>query len=76
MDCEECEYDVILSAPTTVLRRFSHIQTEYHKGYRNLGSKLEKSGYSVKTTRPTAYPAGHQLNQWHYVGHIYAERID
>jgi FkbM family methyltransferase len=76
MDCEECEYNVLVSAPTTVLRRFSHIQIEYHKGYRILSSKLEKSGFSVITTRPTAYPAGHQLNQWHYVGHIYAERID
>lgn len=47
MDCEGCEYDVILSAPTHVLRKFSYIQIEYHHGYRNLKDKLEQCGFDV-----------------------------
>ncbi|HXX05491.1 MAG TPA: FkbM family methyltransferase, partial [Candidatus Bathyarchaeia archaeon] len=47
MDCEGCEYEVILSASQNILRKFSHIQIEYHSGYRNLKKKLENSGFSV-----------------------------
>ena len=47
LDCEGCEYDVILDANTSFLRKFSHIQIEYHSGYKNLKEKLEKSGFHI-----------------------------
>ena len=44
IDCEGCEYDSILHTPDIALQRFSHIQIEYHLGYRDLKEKLEKYG--------------------------------
>ena len=52
IDCEGCEYDVILSASCDTLLNFSHIQIEYHQGYQNLKKKLEVCGFRVKTTEP------------------------
>jgi len=52
VDCEGCEYDIILSASCDDLRRFTHIQIEYHFGYQNLKIKLEECGFDVKCTRP------------------------
>jgi FkbM family methyltransferase len=56
MDCEGCEYDVILSCAESTLRRFSHIQVEYHYGYKNIKEKLEKCGFSVSFSRPLYLP--------------------
>jgi FkbM family methyltransferase len=68
MDCEGCEYEVILSAYEGTLQKFSHIQIEYHNGYIQLKEKLEKSGFKVSFTRP----------MWNYrkqhMGYIYAKR--
>jgi FkbM family methyltransferase len=68
MDCEGCEYDTILSASEDTLEKFSHMQIEYHYGYKNLREKLEKSGFIVSYTRP----------MWNYRkqrgGYIYAKR--
>lgn len=52
IDCEGCEYDVIIRASNDTLRRFSHIQIEYHYGYKNLKEKLEKNGFKVTFTKP------------------------
>jgi FkbM family methyltransferase len=72
IDCEGCEYDVILSASKNILRRFSHIHVEYHWGYRNLKEKLEKCGFNVLVTRPKLIynPARKKM----HIGDIYAER--
>ena len=69
MDCEGCEYDVIFSSSQETLKRFSHIQIEYHYGYKNLKEKLEKCGFSVKVTRPVINP----LNRKYQVGYINAK---
>ena len=53
IDCEGCEYDSILHTPDIALQRFSHIQIEYHLGYRDLKEKLEKCGF--KTTISDSY---------------------
>src|SRR6266487_3237706 len=45
MDCEGCEYDTILSASDALLRHFSHMLIEYHKGYKDLKERLEKSDF-------------------------------
>jgi FkbM family methyltransferase len=52
IDCEGCEYDTILETPSDILRKFSHIQIEYHYGYKNLQKKLEDSGFDVKISPP------------------------
>jgi len=52
IDCEGCEYDIILSTPDEILRKFTHIQIEYHYGYKNLKTKLEKCGFMVSVTAP------------------------
>lgn len=52
IDCEGCEYDVILPASSDTLLNFTHIQIEYHYGYKNLKKKLEGCGFHVKVTEP------------------------
>lgn len=53
IDCEGCEYDIILSTSAEMLQKFSHIFLEYHYGYKNLKEKLEESGFRVSVTRPS-----------------------
>lgn len=69
MDCEGCEYDTIIPASPRTLQMFSHIQIEYHNGYKNLKEKLEQSGFAVSFTRPKAWKG-------EYFGYIYAHRIN
>lgn len=52
MDCEGCEYDAILSASTSALRRFSEMEIEYHYGYLNLEEKLREAGFRVERHKP------------------------
>ena len=55
IDCEGCEYDVILSASCATLLNFTHIQIEYHQGCENLKKKLEACGFRVKITEPSYF---------------------
>jgi FkbM family methyltransferase len=68
IDCEGCEYDSILGTSKENLRKFSHIQIEYHYGYRNLQSKLEECGFDVESSKPIRFKKGE------YVGFINATR--
>jgi FkbM family methyltransferase len=52
VDCEGCEYEVILDCHEETLRKFDYIQIEYHYGYRNLKEKLENSGFNVTLVSP------------------------
>jgi hypothetical protein len=81
MDCEGCEYDIILHASNTLLRQFSHMLIEYHKGYKDLKEKLEKSAFDVSTIKLTGEPGGpttlqdtERPGEWYYIGYIYAKR--
>ena len=47
MDCEDCEYESILSSSEKTINSFSHIMIEYHHGYENLKTKLEKCNFHV-----------------------------
>jgi FkbM family methyltransferase len=76
MDCEGCEYDAILYSANETLRRFSHIQIEYHHGYKSLKEKLENCGFHVLVTRPIADPSEYLEEPWQYLGNIYAKRDD
>lgn len=73
LDCEGCEYDVILSSSKWTLRKFEYIFIEYHFGYLNLKKKLENCGFKVKKTCPSYYY--HQiLKKNSYIGYLYAIR--
>jgi FkbM family methyltransferase len=52
MDCEGCEYSIILNASNETLRKFKQIMLECHHGYLNIKRKLEEAGFKVETSRP------------------------
>ena len=64
IDCEGCEYDIILSNDETMLDKFSHIQVEYHHGFRNLKKHLIDANFVVSHTNPK-YENGMELG-WIY----------
>lgn len=47
LGCLGCEYDVLLNTPEEILSSFSHIQVQFHYGYRNIKEKLERCGFKV-----------------------------
>lgn len=47
MNCEGCEYDVILKTPDITLKKFSQILIQYHDGAENMIEKLSKIGFKV-----------------------------
>jgi hypothetical protein len=55
MDCEGCEYDVILSSFAHTLLNFSFLEIEYHYGYVNIKKKLEEAGFKVRATGPAYF---------------------
>jgi len=74
IDCEGCEYDVIMSSSKSLLRKFTHIEVEYHYGYRNLEKKLEECGFKIKHSSPM-FISNKQSNTSMYFGYLYATRI-
>jgi len=47
LDCELCEYNVILNSTEECLKKFDRILIEFHDGNRNLINKLTSSGFKV-----------------------------
>lgn len=74
IDCEGCEYGVLLDTKNSDLRRFKQIQIEYHYGYLNLKKKLEAAGFIVISTLPKYSANLEAENKEMFVGWIYAER--
>jgi FkbM family methyltransferase len=74
LDCEGGEYDAILGSPPDVLRRFTHIQMEYHYGYRNLESALRSAGFEVRHTRPFRMVNRASERPEFRMGNMYARR--
>ena len=64
IDCEGCEYDIILSNDKTMLDKFSHIQVEYHHGFRDLEKHLVDANFVVSHTNPK-YENGMEIG-WIY----------
>jgi len=65
LDCEGCEYDVILNATKELLQKFSHIQIEYHHGYENIKQKLKSCGFKVDVIKIENSQLGHLLAKKH-----------
>jgi FkbM family methyltransferase len=75
MDCEGCEYDSILIEDCNTIRKFSHIQMEYHKGYKNIKEKLEACGFIVTYEKPIRMKSRDD-GSYLYLGYLKAERKD
>lgn len=75
IDCEGCEYGVLLEAQNSTLRRFKLIQIEYHYGYLNIKRELKNSGFKVINTIPKYSANSEAENKGMIVGLIYALRI-
>jgi FkbM family methyltransferase len=74
MDCEGCEYDIILNSHPDTIKQFSVIQIEYHYGYYELKQQLHKLGFAVNTTKPRLRINKFAKNHNMYVGWLYAQR--
>ena len=74
VDCEGCEYDLILNASDEALHAFDQIIIEYHYGYRNLVKRLRQAGFKVKYSLPK-YSNNIEAEDGNtYLGLIYAKR--
>jgi FkbM family methyltransferase len=53
VDCEGCEYGLIIDAKTETLRKFKRIMIEYHQeGYGSMSRRLKDAGFRVRHTVP------------------------
>ncbi|MEM3245933.1 MAG: FkbM family methyltransferase [Candidatus Micrarchaeaceae archaeon] len=75
VDCEGCEYSLLLCADNQTLRRFKLIQLEYHYGYLDLVNKLKQAHFKVTYTWPRFSLNNDASNKKTFVGYIYAQRI-
>jgi FkbM family methyltransferase len=73
LDCEGCEYDVVMTSDKSILTKFTHIQIEYHHGYKNLKNKLESCGFQVTVTDPF-YIKNKQAGKSMFYGYLYAKQ--
>lgn len=75
MDCENCEYESILTAKRSTLRKFKRMMFEYHKGYLPIKKKLEEAGFKVDGNKRLSWNDPNTPNP-DVLGFLYAERID
>ncbi|MEM4067576.1 MAG: FkbM family methyltransferase [Candidatus Micrarchaeaceae archaeon] len=73
VDCEGCEYGIILNAKKETLKKFDQIMIEYHYGYKNLVKKLKETGFHVKIIAPIFYFNPEAENHNMIIGLIYAK---
>jgi len=73
VDCEGCEYDLILNASDEALEAFDQIIMEYHYGYRNLVKGLRQAEFNVKYSLPKYIYNIEAEDSNMYSGLIYAE---
>jgi len=76
VDCEGCEYDLILNASDEALHAFDQIIMEYHYGYRNIVKRLRQAGYKVKYNLPEYSHNIEAENSNMYIGLIYAKKSE
>jgi hypothetical protein len=71
IDCEGCEFDLLLNSPPELLARIDRLTIETHDGYtgqtaEQLAAYLRQQGFTVRQ----------ESNPVHdYLGFIFAERI-
>jgi len=75
VDCEGCEYDLILNASDEALKAFDQIIMEYHYGYKNLVKRLEQAGFKVKYSLPKYSHDIEAEDSSMYVGLIFCRKI-
>lgn len=68
IDCDGCEYALILERKAGEFGRFDVVQMEYHKGYLDLEKKLVGMGYQVRHTIPNSFAPGR------FFGHVFASK--
>jgi FkbM family methyltransferase len=75
IDCEGCEYGILLKSGERTLRSFKQIAMEYHYGYIDLKSRLESAGFRVVHARPrmSYHPELESPNM--LSGLLYAKRV-
>lgn len=75
IDCEGCEYDLILQSDPRIIQEFSAIQIEYHYGCELLKRRLLDLGFSVRSTKPRYRYNKYATNKKMYVGWLFAENM-
>jgi hypothetical protein len=75
IDCEGCEYEVLLDTKNSDLRRFKQIQIEYHYRYLNLKRKLEDAGFKVDQMMPGYIKNIGAENKEMFLGLMYATKL-
>jgi len=68
LDCEGCEYGVILGTPPNVLQKFESVLIEYHHGYLDLEKKLRECGFNTKVNK-------NMKPEYANKGYIFANKI-
>lgn len=75
LDCEGCEYDIILTSSCDTIRKFDYIMLEYHNGYKNIKKKLESCGYEVSIIgKPLYHNNPNGIPKKLYVGALFAQK--
>ena len=69
IDCEGCEYDIILSCPKNTLKKFSSILLEFHDGSEKIVEKLSDCNFITDVKFLPNYKNNSR-------GYIFAERND
>jgi hypothetical protein len=69
IDCEGCEYEVLLNTPLNTLQHFKEILVEYHGNPKPLAGKLVEAGFHVEVEKPWTHIRGEIP-----VGFIHAKR--
>jgi FkbM family methyltransferase len=73
IDCEGCEYGLILKSKKETLRKFSSILVEYHYNYPDLEKKLKECGFEVRHTEPEVMKNANTSKHEMYGGTIFAQ---
>ena len=68
LDCEGCEYDVLLGSSNDVIKKFDYILLEFHNGFQNISNRLKNLGFKV-TILNSKYTPKKQ-----YRGHLLASK--
>jgi len=66
LDCEGCEYDVLLNSSDQILNKFDAILLEFHSGFKNISYRLQNLGFSIKILNSKYTP------KKQYRGHLLA----